>query len=99
MLNAFPNTTGRAFFMSRQPRFVLPGQPQHVIQRGNNRDVIFVADEDYRFYLEKLEAACVRFECDLHAYVLMTNHVHPAPIAGALNKSTNGLRKPRYNCE
>jgi len=62
--------------MSRQPRFVLPGQPQHVIQRGNNRDVIFVADEDYLFYLEKLEAACDRFECELHAYVLMTNHVH-----------------------
>jgi len=43
--------------MSRQPRFVLPSEPQHVIQRGNNRDVIFVADEDYHFYLEKLEAA------------------------------------------
>lgn len=62
--------------MARQPRFVLPGQPQHVIQRGNNRDVIFVADEDYRFYLEKLGDACERFECELHAYVLMTNHVH-----------------------
>jgi len=62
--------------MSRQPRIVLPGQPQHVIQRGNNRDVIFVTDEDYRFYLEKLAAACLRFECELHAYVLMTNHVH-----------------------
>jgi len=33
--------------MSRQPRFVLPGQPQHVIVRGNNRDVIFVSDDDY----------------------------------------------------
>jgi len=62
--------------MSRQPRFVLPGQPQHVIQRGNNREVIFVSDDDYRFYLEKLGDACVRFECELHAYVLMTNHVH-----------------------
>ena len=62
--------------MSRQPRFVLPGQPQHVIQRGNNRDVIFVSDEDYKFYLEKLAAACERFDCKLHAYVLMTNHVH-----------------------
>jgi len=62
--------------MSRQPRFVLPGQPQHVIQRGNNRDIIFVCDDDYRFYLEKLGDACKRFECELHAYVLMTNHVH-----------------------
>ena len=62
--------------MARLPRFVLPGQPQHVIQRGNNRDIIFVGDEDYQFYLEKLEDACVRFDCELHAYVLMTNHVH-----------------------
>ena len=62
--------------MARLPRFVLPGQPQHVIQRGNNRDVIFVVDDDYQFYLEKLGDACQRFDCDLHAYVLMTNHVH-----------------------
>lgn len=62
--------------MSRQPRFILPGQPQHIIQRGNNRDVIFAIEDDNRFYLEKLGAACDRFGCDLHAYVLMTNHVH-----------------------
>jgi putative transposase len=62
--------------MARQPRFVLPGQPQHVIQRGNNRDVIFVAEDDYPFYLEKLASACQRFGCQVHAYVLMTNHVH-----------------------
>ena len=62
--------------MARLPRFVIPGQPQHVIQRGNNRDVIFVADEDYHFYLQKLGDACKKYQCDLHAYVLMTNHVH-----------------------
>ena len=62
--------------MARLPRIVVPGQPQHVIQRGNNRDITFVAEEDYQFYLEKLTEACQRFNCDLHAYVLMTNHVH-----------------------
>ena len=62
--------------MARQPRFVLPGQPQHVIQRGNNRQDIFRADEDYAFYLEKAEEAANKHECDIHAYVLMTNHVH-----------------------
>jgi len=62
--------------MARQPRFVLVGQPQHVIQRGNNRSIIFVADEDCRRYMEILDEACERFECDIHAYVLMTNHVH-----------------------
>ena len=62
--------------MARRPRIILPGQPQHVIQRGNNREAIFASEGDYLFYLEKLAAACKRFDCDLHAYVLMTNHVH-----------------------
>lgn len=62
--------------MARLPRFVLPGQPQHVIQRGNNRQAVFFADDDYRFYREKLVDACSRHDCDVHAYVMMTNHVH-----------------------
>lgn len=62
--------------MARQPRFILPGQPQHVIQRGNNREPVFCQDADYQFYLEKLEQGCRKHACDLHAYVLMTNHVH-----------------------
>jgi len=62
--------------MARLPRFNLPGQPQHVIVRGNNREPIFYADADYQFYLTKLLQACKKHECDLHAYVLMTNHVH-----------------------
>ncbi len=62
--------------MARLPRFIIPGQPQHVIQRGNNRDVIFVADDDYLYYLQKLEEACKKYDCEIHAYVLMTNHVH-----------------------
>lgn len=62
--------------MARLPRFVIPGQPQHVIVRGNNRSDIFRADADYQFYLEKLQLACDKHECKIHAYVLMTNHVH-----------------------
>jgi putative transposase len=63
-------------FMARLPRFVIPGQPQHVIVRGNNREAIFYAEADYQFYLDKLKVACEKHQCDLHAYVLMTNHVH-----------------------
>jgi putative transposase len=62
--------------MARLPRFVIPGQPQHVIQRGNNRQVIFHHAADYQFYLEKLTEAAHKHQCDIHAYVLMTNHVH-----------------------
>jgi putative transposase len=62
--------------MPRQPRFLLPGYPQHVIQRGNNRQPIFLRNRDFRYFLELLQAACNEQECDLHSYVLMTNHVH-----------------------
>lgn len=62
--------------MARLPRFVIVDQPQHIIVRGNNREPIFYTDADYQFYLEKLQRACEKHACQLHAYVLMTNHVH-----------------------
>ncbi|MBK1643927.1 transposase [Thiocapsa imhoffii] len=62
--------------MARLPRFVLPGYPQHVIQRGHNRERILYDEEDYWFMWEKLGAAAEKFDCELHAYVLMPNHFH-----------------------
>ena len=62
--------------MARLPRFVIPGQPQHVIQRGNDRQAIFRSEQDYCFYLEKLREAAEKHQCDIHAYVQMTNHVY-----------------------
>ena len=62
--------------MARLPRYVLPGQQQHVILRGNNRSIIFVAEEDYHFFIECLQSAAEQHGCAIHAYVLMTNHVH-----------------------
>ncbi len=62
--------------MARLPRFVIPGQPQHIIVRGINREAIFCQEEDYQFYLKKLIYACEKYGCQLHACVLMTNHVH-----------------------
>lgn len=62
--------------MARLPRYVLPGQPQHVIHRGNNRQAVFAGDDDYRCYRECLAEAAKKHQCDVHAYVLMTNHVH-----------------------
>ncbi len=62
--------------MPRKPRFTLPGVPQHVIQRGNNREPCFLTDADYRRYLDDLQASAQQYVCRLHAYVLMTNHVH-----------------------
>jgi putative transposase len=62
--------------MPRQPRYPLAGIPQHVIQRGNNRQTTFYANGDYHFYLNCLREAADRHDCHIHAYVLMTNHVH-----------------------
>ncbi len=62
--------------MARLPRFVLPGFPQHVIQRGNNRQQILFEEEDYWFLWEKIGAAADKFDCCIHAYVLMPNHFH-----------------------
>lgn len=50
--------------------------PQHVIQRGNNRQATFFAPCDYRFYLECLREKAGQHGCLVHAYCLMTNHVH-----------------------
>ena len=62
--------------MPRKPRMYLAGVPCHVVQRGNNRDTCFFADDDCQFYQEALGDACRRYPVDVHAYVLMTNHVH-----------------------
>ncbi|MDE1545069.1 transposase [Dechloromonas agitata] len=62
--------------MPRRPRVILPGIPMHVIQRGNNRQVCFCSDEDYRFYLDWLGEYAAKAGCSVHAYILMTNHVH-----------------------
>lgn len=62
--------------MPRRARLALPNVPLHLIQRGNNRQACFVAEEDYRVYLDWLAEYAVKSGCRIHAYVLMTNHVH-----------------------
>jgi putative transposase len=62
--------------MARLPRYVIPGQPQHPIQRGNNRQVIFATDADYQFFRDALVEAASEHDLAVHAYVWMTNHIH-----------------------
>ena len=64
------------FAMPRKPRMYLPEIPAHIVQRGNNREPCFFAEDDYRFYLDRLGKALKRYHVKCHAYVLMTNHVH-----------------------
>lgn len=62
--------------MARLPRFFVPDTPQHVIQRGNDRQPIFRTSADHAFFKSCLEFAACRHGVAIHAYVLMTNHVH-----------------------
>jgi putative transposase len=62
--------------MARLGRYFLPDKPLHVIQRGNDRQPIFFLAEDYRRYRQWLIEAAGQYGCAIHAYVLMTNHVH-----------------------
>lgn len=60
----------------RLPRLALPGLPQHVVIRGVNGQSIFHTDHDYRTFQCYLETAMAKFDCALHAYALMPNHIH-----------------------
>jgi len=62
--------------MPRPPRFDIPGHPQHVVIRGNNRQALFVQRSDYSYFLNLLTKLARGHSCDIHCYVLMTNHTH-----------------------
>ena len=62
--------------MPRRCRIHLDEVPLHIVQRGHNREPCFFAEDDYSSYLHWLGEALTESECLLHAYVLMTNHVH-----------------------
>ena len=87
--------------MARHPRLVFPGVALHINQRGNNRQPCFRQDGDYLTYLGYLRYLAGKYECDVHAYCLMTNHVHllltPGEIdAGALLMRDLGRCYVRY---
>ena len=62
--------------MARQPRLTFPGIALHVVQRGVDRQPCFRQEADYLVYLSLLSNLALRTQCALHAYCLMTNHVH-----------------------
>ena len=62
--------------MARKPRLNLPNVPQHIIQRGNNKQPCFFEKQDYKVYLIKLKEYAEKYNVAVHAFVLMTNHVH-----------------------
>ncbi len=84
--------------MPRRPRIHLPGVPIHLVQRGHNREACFFSDEDFLAYREWLAEALKKSGCTLHAYVLMTNHVHlllTPPCSAAVSQLVMSLGR-RY---
>ena len=62
--------------MARLPRICLPGVPQHIIQRGNNRQACFASEDDFSAYASWLAEYSRKYRVKVHAWVFMTNHVH-----------------------
>ena len=62
--------------MARLPRIVIPNQPLHIMHRGNNRQDIFESENDMIRIKEDIEYALSKADCSLHAYVIMSNHLH-----------------------
>ena len=62
--------------MPRIGRVVAPNMPHHVVQRGHNRNTVFVDDDDYSYYLDTLGNWSRQLQVKVYAWCLMTNHVH-----------------------
>lgn len=86
--------------MPRIARIVVPGEPHHIIQRGNRRLPTFFKDEDYVRYLESMRYWCDKHAVEIWAYCLMTNHVHliAVPQTEAGLSLAIGEAHKRYTC-
>lgn len=79
--------------MPRKARLLVPNCPHHIVQRGHNRNTVFVADDDYQFYLENLFEWKVKLGIKVYAWCLMTNHVHLIVEPGDDAKTISELMK------
>ena len=87
--------------MARIPRIDLPGIAQHIVQRGNDRQACFADDADYLHYRQELGEAALKHACTLHAYVLMTNHVHllvTPKLPGASSRMMQAIGRRYVGC-
>ena len=84
--------------MPRRARMYLPELPYHLVQRGNNREACFIEPENYRYYLELWRELSDRYGVSVHAYCLMTNHVHflATPIEKTSISTTMKVVGSRY---
>lgn len=78
--------------MARPTRQIFPGIAVHIVQRGVNRAACFRAEADYLVYLSNLRQLLAKHGCALHAYCLMTNHVHLLMTPSAAGSCTGLMR-------
>ena len=78
--------------MVRQRRYGVAGQPQHIIQRGNNRGPIFFGEGDQTLFIEFLAGAADRYGLAIHAYVLMPNHLHLLATPGEADSLSRAMQ-------
>lgn len=79
--------------MPRRARITVPGLPLHLVQRGNNKAACFHCDDDRRFYLHHLARLSGQAACEVHAYCLMTNHVHLLPTPRGADSAARLMRR------
>ncbi|MEZ5525276.1 MAG: transposase [Pseudomonadales bacterium] len=79
--------------MPRKARVLVPNCPHHVVQRGHNRKAVFLAEEDYQFYLNNLQEWKTALGIKLYAWCLMTNHIHLVVEPGKDAKDLSTLMK------
>ncbi len=85
--------------MPRRPRMYIEGLPYHIVQRGNNREACFIEEENYRYYLELWESISRQKDVAVHAYCLMTNHIHflVTPETKHSGEKGDALNLPQFN--
>lgn len=78
--------------MPRRARNYIPGLPYHIVQRGNNREACFIEPENYQYYLELWRQLSKRYDVRVHAYCLMTNHIHILATPEAKNAISSTMK-------
>jgi putative transposase len=84
--------------MSREARVVAEGVPHHITQRGNNRQDVFLLDEDRRFYIEALRAKSQQHGLAILGYCLMTNHVHLIAVPRHAASLARAIGQTHWRC-
>jgi len=79
--------------MPRRPRSILPNLPVHIVQRGNNRRTCFRQQKDFRSYLAALRETSSQYGVAIHAYALMSNHVHILATPDGVSSASNMMQQ------